>query len=228
MRIIEGNNVDLITPFPLGEAKRVYGWNHCYRTFTETDDTPNTMEEFTPHIEQLLQLVPSWGVIDKNHLTNTKHEAPLVGIVMVEPVTSRHVFLHVATARKAWRTGLIDEAMRMTIESLFTEAPTLTRIGAWVLEKNFPAKALFKRLGFKFEGMCEDMVVIKEQPENIVYFGMTKRSWNSIWHSQQSHPSQLASLEVSSVEPEAQESREELNQPSPQDGNPSLDNGKTL
>lgn len=177
MNIISGQNVDLITPFPANEVRRVFGWNHCYRTITENDDTPNNIEDFTTHVQTLLTVCPSWGIIDKNRITNTSHEAPLVGIGLFEPAGSRTGYFHVATARKAFRTGLIDEAGELVIKTLFDSVPTLLRLGAYMDEKNAPAKALCRRLGFKFEGVCEDAILQNGQPKNVAYFGLTRRNW---------------------------------------------------
>lgn len=177
MQIISGQNVDLITPFPASEIRRVFGWIHCYRTFTENDDTPNNIEDFTTYMEQILSVCPSWGIIDKNRITNTSHEAPLVGIGVFEPAGVRNGYFHVATARKAFRTGLVDEAGELVLRAIFQGMPLLSRVGAYMDEKNSPAKGLARRLGFKFEGVCEDAVVKDGQPRNVVYFGLTRRNW---------------------------------------------------
>lgn len=197
MEIIRGENVDLITPFPLAECRRVFGWSHCYRTLTETDDTPNDIDGFEKHMQEMLQVCPSWGIIDKNHITNIKHEAPLVGIVMFEPAGIRTGYFHVATARKAFKTGLIDEAVQLTIKYLFNTVQTLTRLGAYMDEKNAPAKALAKRAGFKYEGLLEDAIVRDGIPRNVIYFGLTRRRWNQLClFSQQSQRPLVDSLEV--------------------------------
>lgn len=191
MNLIEGQNVDLISPFPPQEVRRVFGWNHCYRTLTENDDTPNTIDDFERHMQALLSVCPSWGIIDKNHITNIKHEAPLVGIGLFEPAGIRHGFFHVATARKAFKTGLIDEAGQLVIKYLFDSIPTLLRVGAYMDERNAPAKSLCKRMGFRFEGICEDMILRNGEPKNIAYFGLTRRRWNDLCLSQTSIPNNL-------------------------------------
>lgn len=187
MRIIEGKNVDLISPFPLGEVKRAYGWVHCYRTLTECDDSPKDLDGFIRWHNVYLPSVLSWGIIDKNHLTNIKHEAPLVGMGVFEPIISpwngavRNGVFHVATARKAFRTGLVDEAGQLAIKMLFEEIPTLLRVSGVMLEKNYPAKALAKRLGMKFEGLVQDALVQNNSPQNMVLFGLTRRDYE-VWH----------------------------------------------
>ena len=194
MNVTFGENVDLIFPFPLAEAKRAFGWSHCYRTITETDDNPQTQELFVASLENTIRTIPTWGIIDKNHITSLKHEAPLVGIGIFEPQVVpgtgviRSGIFHVATARKAWKTGLIDEAAHLVIQNLFSEIPTLLRVGGIMMEKNYPAKSLAKRVGFKFEGILEDAILKDGKPENLALFGLTRRNyrWDNKLEQQQS------------------------------------------
>lgn len=192
LRILQGTNVDLISPFPLSEVKRMYGWLHCYRTVTEGDDTPQGIDARCGQMAQALQGYVSWGVIDKNHLTNIKHEAPLVGFIAFEPVLGangvcRDGYLHVATARRAWKARLIDESGELVLKELFLQVPSLLRLSCRVAERNAPAKALCKRLGFKVEGVEEDSYLLGGSPCNVVLFGLTRRNYE--WHSNTITPS---------------------------------------
>jgi hypothetical protein len=177
VNIISGQNVDLITPFPATEAARVYGWNHCYKTISDSDDIPKEKEQFTAHVEGLLLVCPSFGLIDKNRLTNQKHEAPLIGIGIFEPAGQYNGFLHFASGRKAFKMGLIDEGGQLMVNYLFENLPTILRIGAYTNDRNSPAKSICRRLGFKFEGLCEDMLPKDGKPQNVAYFGLTRRNW---------------------------------------------------
>lgn len=215
MRIIEGNNVDLISPFPINEVTRTFGWMHCYRTFVESDDSPKEIEDYVRYMNAYLGGVFSWGIIDKNHLTNVKHEAPLVGLITVEPVIApwngnpRSGVLHVATARKAFRTGLVDEACLLVLKVMFEELPTVSRVSASMLEKNHPAKGLFKRLGFKFEGILQDAVMQANSPSNLVLFGLTRRNYN-LWQPHQEQDQDGYSIPLEAQSEESQEVSSEL------------------
>lgn len=177
MNIITGENVDLIAPFPPGETRRVFGWNYCYRTFQESDDVPTTQVAFTEHIDGVLGVCPSWGIIDKHRVTNQRHEAPLVGVVLYEPAGHRAGYVHFASGRKAFKMGLVDEAMRDVIAAIFAAQPDLLRVGMYMDEKNSPVKWLAKRLGFKFEGVCRDMVIREGMLRDMVYYGLPRREW---------------------------------------------------
>lgn len=199
LRIISGQNVDLICPFPLSEIKRTYGWIHCYRTVSECDDSPKDIDSYCAMTSQYLPRVVSYGIIDKNHLTNIKHEAPLVGFVSFEPSIMpngavRNGFLHVATARRAWKANLIDEAGQLVLRDLFEGIPSLLRVSAVMSDRNAPAKGLVKRLGFKFEGVTEDAILVDNSPQNMAQFGLTRRNYNLLW-PQQSAASSEASLD---------------------------------
>lgn len=180
MNIISGQHTDLIAPFPPAETRRVFGWNHCYRTLPDSDDTPTTQETFTEYVNQLFSFYPAWGVIDKDHLTNDKHEAPLVGVVMLEGTPGqRHAFLHFASGRRAFKVGLVEDALATLIPAIFSDNPALLRLGAYVDERNAPAKALFRRLGFRFEGSFADMTVKDGEPRAFAYFGLTRRNYEA-------------------------------------------------
>lgn len=174
MQIISGQAVDLITPFPIVEAPRVWGWKHCFRTLSDDDDVPKEREEFIHSVEALLPQSFSAGVIDKNQLTSEKHEAPLVGVVVFCPAGLRDGALHFAAGRKAFKMGLVEEALVNFIPQIFNNCPQLLRISALLDESNAPAKALLKRLGFRFEGITQGAVLMNGQPRARVQFGLVR------------------------------------------------------
>lgn len=205
LNIISGENVDMISPFPAPEARRVFGWSHCYRTLSESDDTPTDEATFTERILGLMNQCPTWGVIDKNRLTNSKHEAPLIGIVIFEPIGLRAGYLHFASARKAFKMQLMDEALELVVRFLFEQHHLLLRLGAYMDEKNGPAKYLFRQLGFRFEGCFEDAVLHLGVPKSVAYFGLTKRAWVAQVNEEQppefAEPMDVQEIDLSLAEP---------------------------
>lgn len=174
MQIISGQNVDLITPFPSAEAARIFGWKHCFRTLPEDDDAPAEREEFIQSLQSVLTLSVSCGIVDKMQLTSQRHEAPLVGIVMFLPTGVRDGVLHFAAGRKAFKMGLVEEALTLAIPTLFELSPHLLRISSLLDEGNVPAKSLLKRIGFKFEGVARDAVLQNGVPRSRVMFGLLR------------------------------------------------------
>jgi RimJ/RimL family protein N-acetyltransferase len=176
MRILQGTNVDLIEPFPLSEIPRFLGWLHCYKSIFEVDGDPVTPEEKTLYYQQLFPQTLSWGVIDKNNQLNYKHEAPLVGIVFLQGGASpANCYVHLASTRRAWGSGLMDEAAQTLIKYVFASYPSLQRISGAILNNNKPAKAFAKRQGFKQDGLLKDFVTQQGQPRSVAHFGILRR-----------------------------------------------------
>ncbi len=176
MKIISGQSVDLLTPFPQAEATRVWGWKHCYRTLSEDDDVPQGREEFQSSVEALLPLAFTAGVVDKGQLTSAKHEAPLVGLIAFVPSGTRDGAIHFATGRKAFKMGLLEEALTQFLPLVWSEYPLLLRISAMLDESNAPAKSVLKRCGFRFEGVTQNAVVVGGVPRSRVQLGLTRES----------------------------------------------------
>lgn len=175
MNIISGQNVDLLMPFPQGEVPRMFGWRHCYRTLSDDDDSPEGREEFIGAMGGLLPGCLSVGIIDKCQLTSTRHEAPLVGMVFFIPGGERDGVIHFAAGRKAFKMGLVEEAMAQFIPEIFAAYPSLLRVSALLDESNTPAKGVLKRLGWKFEGVAQDACLQGGVPRSRVMFGLTRR-----------------------------------------------------
>jgi RimJ/RimL family protein N-acetyltransferase len=177
MKIIEGRDIDLLSPFPPNEVKRIFNWMRCYRTITETTAFPKTEEELVARLAAMPNL-QTFGIIDKNNILGVRHEAPLIGIYMFDQDTIVNGNAHVASTRKAWGSRLVDQAGQRLMQYLFETMPTLTRITVSVLSTNAPAKALAKRLGFVYEGCLRDAITIQEYPANMALFGLTRRDWD--------------------------------------------------
>lgn len=197
MLLIESNRVDLIAPFPITEAKRVYHWNHCYKSIAESDVSPKTAEEFEEWMKQSMANCLSFGVIDKHGELGIRHEAPLIGVLIFEPTSNPYNgYFHVASSRRAWGSRMIDEAGEVAIRWVFENCPTLTRVSAAMLDANKPAKALCRRLGFVFEGVFEDMILLNTEPKPVAHFGLTRRNWEWQLQSPLQSESEAPSSEV--------------------------------
>jgi RimJ/RimL family protein N-acetyltransferase len=177
MKIIEGRDIDLIYPFPKQELKRVFGWMRCYRTLLETTNFPKTEEDLAARFDSMPNMM-TYGIIDKNNFLQVKHEVPLIGIYMVEQDSIVNGNVHVASTRKAWGSRLVDQAGQRLIQYAFDTCPNLTRITMTTIHTNAPAKALAKRLGFRYEGCLRDAITIKDVPSNMALFGLTRRDWD--------------------------------------------------
>jgi RimJ/RimL family protein N-acetyltransferase len=145
-----------------------------------TDDGPQTDEEILEYLRGSISRVVSYGVIDKNNTLSIKHEAPIIGMITFEPATIYNGYFHVTSRRKAWGSGLMDEAGKVAIQDIFENIPSLTRVSAAVLNNNSPAKGIAKRLGFKQDGMLPDFLMSKGSVMSVAHFGLTRVSWNEM------------------------------------------------
>jgi RimJ/RimL family protein N-acetyltransferase len=185
MKIYTGLETDLLEPFPEKEIPRLVGWLHCFKSIIHSDDSPQSDEELVEYFTKYFRQpnVRSWGIIDKNNKVNIHHEAPLVGFGAFEfanlPNTSRNGYFHCATTRKAWGSGLINEAYRMAVQAMFTEHPSLLRVSSFVISNNYPARKLALTMGMKLEGVMQDAVLQAGVPKPLSHFGLTRRDWIS-------------------------------------------------
>lgn len=203
MNIIQGLNIDLIEPFPVSETHRVFGWTHTreghnrYSTVLESDEGPRTLADYEQHMNSLIPLTRSFGVIDKNHLAvpEDRHEAPLIGMIIFEPSGRWNGYFHVASTRRSWGKGLMDEAGVAAIKEIFTSMPDLTRVSAYMAEKNYMARGLAKRVGLQWEGVFRDFLVNNGHPVSCAHYGLTRKSWNEKCLGEKSEKLDLAPLE---------------------------------
>ena len=175
IRVIEGKNVDLIEPFPIAEVRRLVGWSHCFRSMFIADGAPKDEQALINYYNQYLPTVRSWGVIDKNNLLGYRHEAPLIGCLILEkPISMVNGYVHVTSTRKAWGSGLLDEGARLAIKHGFETEPNMLRLSALIITTNAPAKQFVKRLGFKQDGQLKNYLTQNGIPKAVSHFGLLK------------------------------------------------------
>jgi RimJ/RimL family protein N-acetyltransferase len=177
MQIIESDNVDLLSPFPLTEAKRVFGWMHAYKSVIETDESPKTPEQFAEYFSGLIPNLQSYAVIDKHNALEMKHEVPLIGMVAFQPVENWRGYIHIASTRRAWGSGLFEEGVKRAITHLYETNPQLLTINGMFLSKNYPVRGLAKRLGFWIEGFLPDAITQNGVPQELIIVTTNKRRW---------------------------------------------------
>jgi RimJ/RimL family protein N-acetyltransferase len=175
--VIEGDKVDLLSPFPEKELKRLYGWLRRVRTELGGDETPKSRKDILAHYSVGLASpnVSSWGIIDKGNITSGKTDFPIVGFVAFEKQSSYNGYIHLATTKEAFNLHLIDEAVELAVKDLYARYQTLLRISAMAAQSNWLVKELARRTGFVFEGTFEDSYTYEGDPRNVVHYGLTRR-----------------------------------------------------
>lgn len=174
MRILAGERVDLINPFPINQLERMWAWFHMFKTTAFDDTSPKTKEDFIKYMENMLATSISYGVIDKNQELGFKHEAPIIGFCGFVPSPPASLYGHVASQRRAWGKGLMDEAASMAMDDVWERIPSLLRISACIFAKNRAARAFAERNGFNKDGYFRDIVYVNGEPASMVHYGICR------------------------------------------------------
>lgn len=183
MRIIEGEHVDLISPYPTKELERAAQWFFQYSTYINDDTSPKTPENIQASLAYLVDNATTYGIIDKNNITKSTHEVPLVGFVSFALQTTWNGYLHLATSRRAWgrksSISLAEEAGKLAVEDLWNEHPNLMRQSVLVSSKNHPARRWAERIGFTLDGMLLHFFLSADKPGDAIHFGKLKTTKES-------------------------------------------------
>lgn len=180
-RVIEGEKVDLISPFPEKEIGRLYGWLRRVRTELGSDGSPKGRKETIAFYSQGLKSpnITSYAIVDKGNITSGKTDTPLVGFIAFEGQGGLNGYLHIALTKKANDERLIDESIGLAVRELFERFPSLLRISAIAAQSNWLVREIADRVGFRTEGVCEDFYTYKGEPRNVVHYGLTRRIFNN-------------------------------------------------
>ena len=199
--VLNGERVDLISPFPFDQIHRLWGWTRprSLRNYFDADPEMDDKEVFLERMQEVLPSMPSWGIVDKHCSVGGSHPAPLVGVLALEPAGPHNGYFHIAARRKTPK--LVKEAATLVVDHLFTTTDLL-RLSAWVPEGNRAAAWVAQRAGFREEARLEDMILVDGVPGAIRHFGITKRSWQCQCKQQ---PPEEASLPALSEEAESRE-----------------------
>lgn len=180
MHVVQGRDVDLISPFPVKELTAAVGWMHCYKTHIFGEDGPSTDEEMAAFLAERIQAHHTWAIVDKANLTKNKtNEVPIVGMIMIDKVSPYNAYCHVASNRRAWGSkladpGLTEQGGLLAVQDIFKQEPSLTRLSIAVTSDNKAAINLAKRLGFVKDGSFEAMTTVNGQPATVIHFGLVK------------------------------------------------------
>ena len=179
--VIEGQNVDLISPFPPAYLDRLVKWTHQFKSLLTWDLGPQTDSEILESMSNAILNKPTYGVVDKyNKIGLPNPEGPIVvGAFILDEASPVNLYAHVVTQRRAWGKGLMDEGGRLLIDTLFNERPDLLRISATMLANNNAAISFVKKFGFKREGVMPHMVRVAGKPTDCVHMGLTREQYNN-------------------------------------------------
>lgn len=181
MQVLQGKDVDVISPFPQAGLVAAVGWMHCYKTLVFGDQGPQTEEDILKFLQVQLQspLVRTWGIVDKANLTASRQvDIPLVGIIVVEQLTFENGYIHIASSRKAWgnrlaKPGLVDQGCELAKQDVW-DSTSLRRLSIATFANNRAARQLALRQGFSQDGYFQGMGTLRGQPTDIVHYGLQR------------------------------------------------------
>ena len=178
-RVITGDSVDLLSPFPPVYIDRLVKWTHQFKSLLSWDLGPQTDEEIKEHIEDTIANRQTFAVIDKYNLIGLPNPTGpiVVGAFILDVASPVNIYMHVVSQRRVWGKGLIDEAVDVLIKDLFDSNEILLRLSATMVKTNRAVVSFAKRHKFKHEGTISDMLLVNGQPVDVVHMGLTRRDY---------------------------------------------------
>jgi RimJ/RimL family protein N-acetyltransferase len=167
--VIEGKTVILEEPFPRERLDEFHHWLGV-SVICRTDEFPQKSNEFAVAMEKALPGMRSWAVFNKS-------ERSLIGIVMFEPFGLMSGKSYVASGRRAWGTGMMEEAAKIGISQVFTDSPQVGYILGLVTANNFPAKAFNQRIGMTLKDILPSYTIQAGKLRDMLIFELTRESW---------------------------------------------------
>lgn len=176
-RVITGDTVDLISPFPVSYLSRLVKWTYQYRSLLTWDYGPQTDSEMETVLQNCILNKRTYGVVDKYNKIGVTSDGPVVvGAFIIDDASPVNCHAHTVSQRRAWGKGLMDEGVDLLVEDLFSD-PTLLRISANMVSNNRAVISLATRHGFRREGLVRDMIICNNEPRDVAFYGLTKRDY---------------------------------------------------
>jgi RimJ/RimL family protein N-acetyltransferase len=175
-RVITGELVDVISPFPPVYLDRLAKWAYQYRSMITVDSGPQTPDEMKEFMANAVASQISYGVVDKTNIIGLPDpQGPIViGAFIIECGMPSNAYFHVVSQRRAWGKGLMDEGGHLVIQDMFEQYPELNRLSGYMTASNKAIQSFAKRQGFNRDGYFVDMLTIKGKPADVVHMGLTR------------------------------------------------------
>jgi RimJ/RimL family protein N-acetyltransferase len=163
--------IELVEPFPLDRTAEFHHWLGV-STISKTDEFPQCEKDFSAAMEKALPGLRTWGVLDQT-------DGKLIGIVIYEPFGRMGGRTYVASARRAWGRGLMEDAARLVTNELFANPQTGYLFG-FVTSNNAPARAFNERVGMRLKDILPDYTVQDGKRRDMLIYEMTREAWEKL------------------------------------------------
>lgn len=150
--VLEGDTVDVISPFPVAHAHRVWGWTRSSGVNTQLSYPWEDDLNEHAFIERVMQQLDSpdiisFGLIDKTGDIDAKVSLPIIGMILVDYQSATLAYTHIAGRRKAAKQ--IREAARIVRTYAFESNDRLQYLNALISSKNVPALQVAREAGLE-------------------------------------------------------------------------------
>lgn len=167
--VTKGRKMDLVEPFPESGLAEVHHWLHAARVIATTGEFPKELPLFLDRIRETLPSSRSWGVLDRADMA-------LIGIVIVQPAGLMGFTSYIASARRAWGKGLMDEAARLVMAKLFAD-PSVNYIQGLVLDNNHPSRAFSERIGLRLKNILPQHTLQNGKLRDLLVYEIARNQW---------------------------------------------------
>jgi RimJ/RimL family protein N-acetyltransferase len=161
--------IELREPFPDYAWPLVWAWTEKTRHKLADDFSPQTLEAFVEYSEALAGRARTWGVWSGSKLG---------GLMVFEPMSPVTGMAHVVFRRDFWGSAITGEAARLFLSAIF-EARIL-KVSGFALAHNHAVHAMYRRIGFRQEGLLRSQTLQAGQPVDLTVWGLTKEEFHAI------------------------------------------------
>ncbi|MGH7178557.1 MAG: GNAT family N-acetyltransferase [Tepidisphaeraceae bacterium] len=169
----------MMRPLEMDDAKDLFEYAsdpQVARTVTwEAHRTVEDSRAFLRHVTRGYGTGPvlHWGI-------HRQADDKLIGTIGLAGVHDEHQRAEIgyALARPCWNQGLMTEALRATIDSLFRGTP-LNRIEGRCLPDNAASSRVMRKSGMSFEGILRQCTFVKGQFRDLECHSILRRDWET-------------------------------------------------
>ncbi len=157
----------LIEPFPTDRLSDLFHWLNT-SMIARSGQFPDS-DGFAEKIGDLSGM-RSWGVVDSS-------DEALIGAAILEPVGTMGARSYVASARRAWGKGIMEEAVTECISRSFAQDRNLAWIAGMVVANNMPARHFNERIGMRLKNILPEFAEQGGKRRDLYVYEMDREQW---------------------------------------------------
>lgn len=155
-------NVEIVSPFPMSDAPRIWAWSEAFRAKVSDDFSPKTLPEFLEHFRQTAEVATTWAVYRDGELggmISYQQASPVVGTA------------HCVFKKAFWGEATTRVAIQSAVAQMFQRCEKLSLP---VLAGNLAIISLLKKMGASKEGVLRAQTRRDGKPVDMVMMALFK------------------------------------------------------